>query len=216
MVSIEGDVGQVLTGQVQQGGHANASVTVHMADGDNAPMTQIQLTELRKRLKEVSELTGISDSAIRLRALAVCGAERYDDLLSRHYEKFLAVVNEYLPTKKPEPAVNPCRECALSTAKAAASRPAPVAAPMPPVVSTSHLSRLMPWAIGFASGAAVMASAGAVAMLAAVGEPKADSYACDHGGHVYSPGAVLRMDDRQLMSCIEADGKFVWKTNKTR
>ncbi len=212
MANIEGDVGQVLTGQVQQGGHANASVTVNMADGDNAPMTQIQLTELRKRLKEVSERTGVSESVIRLRALAVCGADRYDGLLSRHYEKFLSVVNEYLPTKKPDITANPCRECALSTAKAAASRPVPVAAPMPPAVSTS---RLIPLVIGFVSGAAVMASAGAVAMLAAGGQ-KSDSHACDHGGHVYSPGAVLRMDDRQLMTCTESDGQSVWSSIDTR
>ena len=121
MVSIEGDVGRVLTGQVQQSGYANASVTVHMADSDNVSITQIQLTWLRKRRKEVSELTSVSDSAIGPRALVVCGAERYDNLLSRHNEKFLAVVNEYLPTQKPELAVNPCRECALSTTKAVRS-----------------------------------------------------------------------------------------------
>ncbi|QBP10128.1 hypothetical protein [Cupriavidus metallidurans] len=212
-VAVEGDVGQVVAGNViHEGANARSHLSNVITINNGEPLAPIRtITELqRKRIsakvKEVMQVAGIKQQLeVYSVVLTDFGIEKILDLPRDQFKGVMAMLDSWIAEERSTPAAP--NDAAMPTVNASDNVQCAGCAAVARGLGRTHTGmRLMTLGVVGAIGAAGYA-------VYAKPLPAVESdipLACHHDGKVYSVGGVMRMPDNAVYECANSVPAELW------
>ncbi|WP_144409787.1 hypothetical protein [Cupriavidus basilensis] len=206
-VAVDGDVGQVVAGNVvHEGANANSHMSnvITISTGEPLPpvrtITELQRKRIAAKVKEVMQVAGVERQLdVYSVVLSDFGVEKILDLPCGQFKSVMSMLDNWIVEARGEPPGSLCRQSDVTTP--AHSECTGCAALSARLDGTRQTLRFLKGTAIVAMGLAAYSLYANATWPAADATNPSTSLSCRHDGKEHSIGSMVRMPDNSIYEC---------------